>query len=54
MIHKMSELDLDTFALVGFENTSSQKMFEKIGFKKIEEVYWLRNLPTDPNYVWKD
>lgn len=54
MIHKLADLDLDTFALVGDTNTVSQNMFEKIGFKKIEEVYWYRNYPINRNYVWKD
>lgn len=54
MIHKLADLDLDTFALVGITNTASQNMFEKIGFKKIEQVYWLRTYPTNRNYVWKD
>lgn len=54
MIHKLADLNLDTFALVGIANTASQNMFEKIGFKKIEKVYWLRNYPINRNSVWKD
>lgn len=53
MAKLLADMDLDTFALVGAENTPSQKLFEKLGFKIVDHVYWLRTLPIVP-FEWKD
>lgn len=41
----LADLNMDTFALVGHANESSQKMFEKLGFSYDDDAYWLRTLP---------
>lgn len=43
----------DTYALVSDENWPSRLMFEKLGFKPIENTCWLRTYPTIP-FHWKD
>ncbi|XP_034099504.1 uncharacterized protein LOC117564727 [Drosophila albomicans] len=37
---KIAEQDLDVFAPVVTENTPSRRMFEKLGFQKIDNIYW--------------
>ncbi|XP_060666228.1 uncharacterized protein LOC132798387 isoform X2 [Drosophila nasuta] len=37
---KIAEQNLDVFAPVVTENTPSRRMFEKLGFEKIDEIYW--------------
>lgn len=46
--------DMDTFALVGDKNFASQNMFTKLGFKHIDEAFWLRTSPKDENLKWCD
>jgi ribosomal protein S18 acetylase RimI-like enzyme len=53
MAKKLAESGKDTFALVGQQNIPSQKMFEKIGFKHVDDAYWLRTLPT-VDFHWTD
>ena len=53
MARKMVLIDRDTFALVGPRNIPSQKMFEKAGFRHIDDAYWLRTLPTF-DFTWED
>ncbi|XP_062138697.1 uncharacterized protein LOC133847559 [Drosophila sulfurigaster albostrigata] len=37
---KIAEQNLDVFAPVVTENTPSRRMFEKLGFEKIDDIYW--------------
>lgn len=41
MTKKLSELDMDTYAVVGDENVASICVFKKIGFKAVESCYYL-------------
>lgn len=42
---QLSDLDMDTFAMVHEDNIESRRMFQKVGFKVVDYSYWLR---TDP------
>lgn len=53
MSKKLADLNMDTFALVGPSNTASVRMFEKLGFKRLEDSFWLRTDPTVP-FQWSD
>lgn len=46
--------EMDTFALVGEQNFSSQNLFTKLGFKHADDVFWLRTFPTDETFKWQD
>jgi FR47-like protein len=46
--------DNDTFALVGEKNFASQNMFVKLGFKKLDDAFWLRTFPIDETFEWSD
>lgn len=46
--------DMDTFALVGDHNFASQNMFVKLGFKHVDDAYWLRTFPADEKFEWSD
>lgn len=46
--------DMDTFALVGPQNIAAQKMFNRLGFKHLDDAYCLRTYPYDETYEWKD
>lgn len=55
MVKKLASINMDTFALVGCENVPSQRMFEKIGFKIINDVYWTRTYPINGEPAkWSD
>lgn len=45
MAKVLANKNMDTFALVGNTNESSKKMFEKLGFSRNDNAYWLRTLP---------
>lgn len=47
MAKKLSELKADTFACVNKKNTPSIKMFEKIGFLHVDDVYWVMAYPKE-------
>ncbi|XP_035912823.1 uncharacterized protein LOC118512459 [Anopheles stephensi] len=51
---QIAALGHDCFALVNAANVPSKKMFERIGFKHDGEAYWLRTIPTVPNFEWED
>lgn len=53
MAKKLADMDMDTTALVGHQNKSSQEMFKKIGFQSIGNAYWLRTRPLIP-FEWSD
>lgn len=44
---------MDSFACIVKENNSSIKMFEKIGFKAIDEVVWF-GTDTGDDYDWDE
>ncbi|KAH8419373.1 hypothetical protein KR222_010037 [Zaprionus bogoriensis] len=44
----------DVMALVNAENTASRGMFEKLGFRAIDQCVWLRTLPVAGEFVWPD
>lgn len=46
MARLLSERDKDAFGFVGVANVSSRKMFERLGFKGIGPIYWLRTFPV--------
>lgn len=50
----MANNEMDTFALVGPQNTASQKMFTHLGFKHNDDAYWLRTFPIDETFEWTD
>lgn len=50
----MANNDMDTIALVGVQNFASQNMFVKLGFKHINDAYWLRTFPTEESFEWSD
>lgn len=49
MTQKLSDLDMDTFALVTLDNIASRCMFEKIGFKIVDFSYFLGTNPLAVN-----
>lgn len=48
--------NLDAFALINSENFNSQNLFVKLGFKHIDDAYWLRTCPTNgkAEMKWSD
>lgn len=52
----LANSNLDVFALVNAENFNTQNMFVKLGFKHIDDAYWLRTFPTNGNkeIKWND
>lgn len=46
MAKLLSEQGKDTFGFVGPTNTPSCKVFEGLGFKEIDRIYWLRTFPV--------
>ncbi|XP_050078276.1 uncharacterized protein LOC126565171 [Anopheles maculipalpis] len=51
---KIAALGHDCFGLVNVANEPSKRMFEKIGFKQDGKAYWVRTIPTVPDYDWED
>lgn len=50
----LANYDMDTFALVGIQNTASQNLFLKLGFEHSDDAYWLRTFPIDKTFKWSD
>lgn len=53
MAHLLATMQRDSFGFVGVENHFSKKMYEKLGFKILESIYWLRTYPVNKNEsIW--
>lgn len=50
----LASMNMDTFAFVIPSNIASQKIFCRLGFKQMGEVYWLRTSPIDGPFKWND
>lgn len=50
---KISELGHDCCACVGKDNPASCAVFSKLGYKVVDNAYWLRTYPTVP-FKWTD
>lgn len=53
MAKKLSDIDADAFACVNKKNIPSMKMFEKLGFHHIDDVYWIIAYP-EKMFYWVD
>lgn len=42
---QLSDLDMDTYAMVTWDNFAARRMFEKIGFKAVDYCYYVRTNP---------
>lgn len=52
---RIAELGDDVMALVNKDNRASCGMFDKLGFKVVDNCYWLRTFPTsDIERTWPD
>lgn len=47
-------LGQDVMALVGPQNVASSAMFDKFGFKIIDQCFWLRTEPVSGEVTWPD
>lgn len=54
MSKMLANADKNIFALVGEQNIPSRTMFEKLNFKRTDDAYWLRTLPTNSIINWTD
>lgn len=50
----LANSELDTFALVGKRNLESRNMFIKLGFKHIDDCFWLKTYSVDKTSQWSD
>lgn len=52
----LANSNLDAYAMVNAENFNNQRLFLKLGFKYIDEAYWLRTYPTNgcKEMKWSD
>lgn len=53
MAKKLANMNMDTIAFTDTNNLSAQSMLKKIGFKIIDDGYWLKTVPTIP-FEWTD
>lgn len=51
---RIAALGQDVMALVGPKNAASCGMFDKLGFRVIDQCYWLRTTPISGDFVWPD
>jgi len=54
MSKKFADQNEDTIAPVVVQNIPSRNMFEKIGFKEIDNIYWVESIAKDPNFIWPE
>ncbi|KAH8391799.1 hypothetical protein KR215_004096, partial [Drosophila sulfurigaster] len=47
-------LGQDVMALVNPQNTPSRVMFDKLGFKVIDQCHWLRTQPLNGEFTWPE
>lgn len=50
---QLANMNMDTCAFVNTTNEASVKLFEKVGFKVVDNGYWLRTYPVVP-FEWED
>ncbi|XP_068151065.1 uncharacterized protein [Drosophila tropicalis] len=50
--HRIASLGQDVMALVNPKNAASCGMFDKLGFKVIDQCLWLRTEPTNGEFTW--
>lgn len=53
MAKKLADLDMDSYACVNKNNVPSIKMFEKIGFRHVDDVHWIMTYSTEM-FTWHD
>lgn len=51
---RLAALGQDVMALVSPENKPSCGMFDKLGFRVIDQCFWLRTAPASGDFVWSD
>lgn len=51
--NQIAQLGHDIYGCVSRENHVSRNLFEKVGFKYVDDTYWLRTYPTVP-FEWTD
>ncbi|EDW03371.1 uncharacterized protein LOC6562002 [Drosophila grimshawi] len=54
MSKRIAALGQDVMALVNPENKPSYAMFDALGFKVIDQCYWLRTEPVTGEFIWPD
>lgn len=54
MSKSLAEQGMDTYAFTFENNLQSQGLFKKLGFKKINDAYILKNEPFDETFKWID
>lgn len=54
MAKKLALNGADTIASVVTHNTPSLNMFQKLGFRQIDEVSWIHTVPMVPCKPWVD
>ncbi|EDW64939.1 uncharacterized protein [Drosophila virilis] len=54
MARRIAALGQDVMALVNPENQASNGMFDKLGFKVIDQCVWLRTEPVAGEFTWPD
>ncbi|XP_034125363.1 uncharacterized protein LOC117581982 isoform X2 [Drosophila guanche] len=52
--HRLGTQGHDVMALVGPSNKPSAGMFSKLGFRIIDQCYWLRTMPTNGELTWSE
>lgn len=51
---KIAELGHSCVACVLETNTPSRAIFEKLGYKVVDNVYWIGALPENEHFEWND
>lgn len=54
MAKQLAEMNIDSTAGIVDSNYKSRQMFQKLGFKHIDNTHWFTVSPSIPNFRWVD
>lgn len=54
MAKQLADMNVDSTAGIVDSNYKSRQMFQKLGFKHIDNTHWFTVSPSIPNFRWVD